>query len=135
MFIYDGIAFDFAQLPESAPESGRRARRSPSKRRSKAKREVNYHGRIRPATLALHDRIAALLEGCAGLSVREIAAEVGVSRQLCLYHIKKMVAHGRLIAELAPCPINGGVQFVVYEKRMRALELAIWLKETTGLAA
>lgn len=110
-----------ALLPAPAPPVRR------PRRKARKPRVVNYAGRNRPKTELLHDAIAKLLHDCSGLSIREIGQAVGISRQLCLYHVKKMVAHDRLVAVLEPCEGNGGVRYCVWEKRALAITYTLWL--------
>lgn len=128
MPFYDGTHFDLYQLPAPATKKTR------AKRKAK-QRVVNYAGKNRPATDALHDRMFEALSHFPAITVRELAEFLDISRQLCLYHVKKMVAHDRLIAELAPCHQNGGVQFVLYTKLQRAVELGAWLLRQQGRLA
>jgi DNA-binding transcriptional ArsR family regulator len=51
-----------------------------------------------------------------GLTVSEIARALGMSRQLMLYHVKKLAAHGLLVMQLEPCAENGGVRFRVWDE-------------------
>lgn len=90
-----------------------------------AKKEVNYAGKNQAKTDALHARILHVLQDIgAGLTVREISEAVGISRQLCLYHVKKMVAHHTpVLAMLEPCDINGGVRYMVWDRM--ALSVAL----------
>lgn len=56
----------------------------------------------------------ALMTAFDGFSVRELARELGVSRQLTLYHLKKMAAKGMIVMQLEPMARNGQVQFRVW---------------------
>lgn len=129
MPFYDGIEFELYQLP--APVTPRKTR---AKRKAKP-RVVNYAGRNRASTDELHARMFEALALFPAITVRDLADLVGISRQLCLYHVKKMVAHDRLVAELAPCHGNGGVMFVLYTKLQRAVELGAWLLRQQGRLA
>lgn len=100
------ISFETLTRPQrqAAP---RRRRRAPAK-----KRTVNYRSRSTEATLLKQEAILAYLEiAGAGATVAEIGRAVGMSRQLALYHVKKMAATGRLIMVSEPCLENGGLQF------------------------
>lgn len=129
MPFYDGTEYDYPQLPAPTPiRAKRRTKRAP-------RRQVNYAAANRPATDRLHDRMFEVMTHSPAITVRELAEAVGISRQLCLYHVKKMVAHDRIVAELAPCRGNGGVQFVLFTKLQRAVELGAWLLRQQGRLA
>jgi hypothetical protein len=51
-----------------------------------------------------------------GFTVRELAGELGMSRQLCLYHVKKMAATSQLVMILEPCLESGGLRFRVWNE-------------------
>lgn len=64
-----------------------------------------------------HQRILrALSLAQGGLTVRELARALGISRQLALYHVKRLAAHSMLVAQLEPCEANGRVQFRVWDE-------------------
>lgn len=83
----------------------------------KTSRRPNYRSastkltRLRQATIA--ELLALLGEG---LTVAEIGRALGMSRQLCLYHVKKMAASGLLVMQLEACLENGGVRFRVWSE-------------------
>lgn len=137
MFNYEGTLYAFPQLTSGAGDTGSQSHRRsrPVKTKRKPRRAVNYAGRNRPATEALHARMFDALAHSPAITVRELGEQLGISRQLCLYHVKKMVAQDRVIAELAPCHQNGGVQFVLYTKLQRAVELGAWLLRQQGRIA
>lgn len=84
----------------------------PARRAPKAKRKTNWRSASTPKTIALQARIRWILEHSDdGLTVRELAAELGMSRQLCLYHVKKMAATAQCIMMLEPCLESGGLRF------------------------
>lgn len=130
MYLYDGQAYEHAQL--TAPVS---ITRKPRAKKRTPKRIVNYAGKNRASTDELHSRMFEALALFPAISVRDLADLVGISRQLCLYHVKKMCAQDRIVAELAPCHGNGGVMFVLYTKLQRAVELGAWLLRQQGRIA
>lgn len=72
---------------------------------------------ISPATLRKYSRISAILAQLQeGLTVREIGKAMGMSRQLALYHLKRMVALGEIAMVLEPCAENGGVRFRCWDE-------------------
>jgi hypothetical protein len=96
-----------------------RARKSePARPRARAKaRQINYKSRNRPGTIAKQEAITRWLKaGDEGFTVTELAALLGISRQLCLYHVKKMAAQAQLVMILEPCDGNGGLQYKVWDK-------------------
>ena len=54
----------------------------------------------------------------------ELADLLGVSRQLCLYHVKKYAAVAGCVLVLEPCAENGGLRFRVWN----AAWLAVWYR-------
>jgi hypothetical protein len=89
----------------------------------KRKRRVTkFQSVSKPATLAKQARIRAMLAGAQdGFTVKELATTLGMSRQLCLYHLKKMVADYQLTMVLEPCLVNNGLQFRIWD----AVQVAI----------
>ena len=80
-------------------------------------RPRNYRSRSTATTLQRQADIRELLAFVGeGLSVAEIGRALGVSRQLALYHVKKLVAAGGCAALLVPCASNGGLQFIVWDE-------------------
>jgi hypothetical protein len=94
-----------------------------------ANRSESYTRELRPRTAAPRARrpnrsgeakrqrlLAWLIVAPSGLSVAELAALLGISRQLCLYHMKRLAATpgSGLTAVLEPCAANGGVQYRVW---------------------
>jgi predicted transcriptional regulator len=72
----------------------------------------NWRSASTPKTLMLQARIRWLLERAdEGFTVRELAGELGISRQLALYHLKKMAATTQLVMVLEPCLESGGLRF------------------------
>lgn len=101
-------------------------------------RSVNYGSASSPATVRKQIAIRDLLTSAAGregLTVREIAAHIGISRQLALYHVKKLVALGGAVAELVPSPDNGGVRYLVWDRVSLAEWYVDWLDRSTSPAA
>lgn len=100
---------------------------TPSARRAR-KRRVNWRSKLTPKTIALHQRIAKILvQQERGLIVRELADELGISRQLALYHLKKLAALGGIVMVLEPCAESGGLRFRCWDETalgLRFLEAA-----------
>lgn len=65
-----------------------------------------------------------------GLTVSEIGKALGCSRQLALYHVKKMAAAGLVVMMLVPCAANSGVQFKVWDEMALAAHFARKLAQT-----
>lgn len=93
-------------------------------------RTVNYRATSRPATLRKHRLIAALLAEGDGLTVAEIGRALGMSRQLTLYHVKKMAATAQLVMVLEPCSNNGGVQFRVWDEMALAAHYSRYMLQS-----
>jgi hypothetical protein len=93
-------------ISELAPRTKRRTRKTP----------VNYRSRSTPATLAKQAMIRELLATGLPFSVRAIGEALGISRQLALYHVKKMAADGQVVMMLQPCDRNGGLQYQVWDE-------------------
>lgn len=68
-----------------------------------------------------------------GLTVSEIGKALGCSRQLALYHVKKMTAAGQVVMVLGPCEANNGVQFKVWDEMSLAAHFARKLAQTPVL--
>jgi predicted transcriptional regulator len=80
-------------------------------------RKTNFASRSTAATLRKQEAILDLLQRVGlGLTVKDVGAALGMSRQLALYHLKKMAAAGRLAMVLSPCERNGGVQFMCWDE-------------------
>lgn len=72
---------------------------------------------VTPATLRKYSRIVAILGQLQeGLTVRELGKALGMSRQLALYHLKRMAALGEIVMVLEPCEENGGVRFRCWDE-------------------
>lgn len=77
----------------------------------------NYRSVSSPTTtLRQHNISAVLAMSEDGLTVSEMARALGMSRQLALYHVKKMAASGSLVMQLEPCAENGGIRFRVWDE-------------------
>lgn len=101
-------------------------------------RPVNYRSSSSPGTVRKQLAIRELLTspaGAEGITVREIAAHLGVSRQLALYHVKKLVALGGCVALLGASPENGGVRYLVWDQVRLAEFYVDWLDRSTAPAA
>lgn len=86
-------------------------------RRTKKRKQVNYRSRNQPKTSALQERVRSLLaRSHNGFTVSELGSELGISRQLALYHLKKMVATGQILMLLEPCRENSGVRFRCWDR-------------------
>lgn len=89
------------------------------------RRIVDYRSEPRPSSVAkqleLLEWLAILDEGT---TVTELAGLVGMSRQLCLYHVKKLAAERSLIMVLEPCDSNSGLQFRVWDESQLAARFA-----------
>ncbi len=79
-------------------------------RKPKAK-TVNYKSANRKGTDEKQRAIRELLAAGLPFTVKAIGVALGISRQLALYHVKKMAATGQLTMVLEPCERNGGLQF------------------------
>lgn len=83
----------------------------------KTTRRHNYRAPSKPSTEQRQTEILEWLELFAdGFTMRELAEALGISRQLALYHCKKMAAAGRVVMILGPCKVNNGVQFRVWDE-------------------
>lgn len=83
----------------------------------KRRRTVNYRSESTLATLAKQEAILRWTRKCTdGFSISEIAALLGVSRQLALYHLKKLAAAGELVMILGPCDSNSGLQYRIWDE-------------------
>lgn len=101
---------------------------SKPKARARAKRSPNYRAGSTPATLRKQEKIRELLSLTGeGLTVREIGTALGISRQLALYHVKKMAASYGCAMILEPCEINGGLQFKVWDEMALAAHYSRFL--------
>lgn len=83
----------------------------------KANRKHNYRSTSKPRTLALQSQVAEWLElFTEGMTVSELASALGISRQLCLYHVKKLAATRGLVLQLEPCLENAGLRYRVWSE-------------------
>lgn len=99
-------------------------------RRRRGPRATNYRSRSTPATLQKQARIRALLEQTpGGLTVAEVGQALGISRQLALYHVKKLAAAYGLVMVLEPCLENGGLQYRCWDDVQLAVHYAHRLRE------
>ena len=121
-------------LPAVEPKPARPRRRTATKPRRKAARQVNYASPNRGRSSRLQDAILALLQHHDGMTLRDIGDAVGISRQLARYHVLKLVAHKRLLVVLEACEGNGGVQYRVWEHASLAAAFAVE-QVARGLAA
>lgn len=88
----------------------------PARRAKAKKRSQNYQSRSTPATVRKQQEILRWVRVAdEGFTITEIAALLGISRQLCLYHVKKMAAISQLVMVLEPCDGNGGLQYKVWD--------------------
>jgi len=126
-----GMAFDstpssdsyYTQIPSAYTPTKRRAPR--------AKRSPNYRSASTTATLLKQKLIRELLElSGEGLTVAEIGRALGMSRQLALYHVKKLAASYGCAMLLEPCAINGGLQFKVWDEMALAAHYSRFMLQT-----
>ncbi len=96
-------------ISELAPATKKRAKR-------KSKRGPNYRSASTPATLQKQAAIRELLATGIAFDVRSIGEALGISRQLALYHVKKMAATAQLVMVLEPCEVNGGLRYRVWDE-------------------
>jgi DNA-binding CsgD family transcriptional regulator len=95
------------------------------------KKTRNYRSASTPATLRKQAAIRELLALVGeGLTVKEIGKALGMSRQLALYHVKKMAATYQLAMILEPCLGNGGLQFKVWDEMALAAHYAAMLAQS-----
>lgn len=94
------------------------------------RRQVNYRSRSTRRTLDRQEIIRELLATTpGGLTVAEVGAALGISRQLALYHVKKMAATYQLTMQLEPCLGNGGLQYRCWDEMQLAVRYARRLQE------
>lgn len=94
-------------------------------------RTLNYRSASTPATLKKQAAIRELLALVGeGLTVTEIGKALGISRQLALYHVKKMAATYQLTMVLEPCLGNGGLQYKCWDEMALAGYYAGFLRQT-----
>lgn len=85
--------------------------------KTRTRRTVSYRSASTPATLRKQTAIRELLAlSGEGLTVSEIGRALGISRQLALYHVKKMAATYQCAMMLEPCIGNGGLQYKVWDE-------------------
>lgn len=98
---------------------------------NKPSRSRNYRASSTPATLRKQAAILELLALAGeGLTVREVGKALGISRQLALYHVKKLAATYQLTMVLEPCIGNGGLQFKVWDEMALAAHYAAFLAQS-----
>lgn len=86
----------------------------------------------RAATERRHAAIEALLRAGLSFTVRAIGEALGISRQLALYHVKRMAAAGRVVLVLEPCPRNGGLQYRVWTEAGLMAHYVVKARATLG---
>jgi DNA-binding transcriptional ArsR family regulator len=100
-------------------------------RMSKKRAPRSYASKSTPATLRKQSRIVQILQQLHdGLTVAEVGKALGMSRQLALYHLKKMVAAGLITMVLEPCTENGGVRYRVWDELALAAHYSRLLHRT-----
>jgi hypothetical protein len=129
------MSFDSTTYRDSIYTQVPAAYAPPARKRSKAKakprRTVNYKSDSTPATLTKQAQIRELLAMAGeGLTVAEIGKALGISRQLALYHCKKMAATYQAAMILEPCMANGGLQFTVWDEVALASHYSRFLLQT-----
>lgn len=115
-----------ARMPTSDIRELRPAhpRRAPQPRRNRTR----WDTKSTPKTVDFQSRVLAALNNArSGFTVRELGEELGMSRQHALYHVKKLVASGRITMVLEPCEANGGLQFRVWHPVQLARRFAATL--------
>lgn len=91
----------------------------PKARRSR--KQPNWTSRSTSATLRKQASIQEWLSVAdEGMTVTEIGQVLGISRQLALYHVKKLAAARGLVMVLEPCEGNGGLQYKVWDATLLA---------------
>jgi hypothetical protein len=106
-------------------------RAAPKAKARRARRPVNYRASSTPATVRKQTKIRELLALAGeGLTVTEIGKALGISRQLALYHVKKMAATYQLTMVLEPCLDNGGLQYKVWDEMALASFYSRFLIQT-----
>lgn len=94
-------------------------------------RTPNYRSASTPATLRKQAKIRELLELAGeGLTVAEIGRALGISRQLALYHVKKMAATYQCAMLLEPCIGNGGLQYKVWDEMALAAHYSRYMLQS-----
>lgn len=96
-------------------------RRAKAKAKKAKKKLVDWRSKNRGRTAELQTEIHGWLDIIGeGFTVKALAELVGISRQLMLYHLKKMAATRQLVMALEPCEVNGGLQFHVWANGVAA---------------
>jgi hypothetical protein len=93
-----------------------RPKTSRARGKRRAKKQVNWRSSSSAKTLEKQLLIRELLATGLSFSVRAIGEALGISRQLALYHVKKMAASAQLVMVLEPCERNGGLQYRVWDE-------------------
>lgn len=84
-------------------------------RRAQKPRRPNYAAKPTARSLKLWAEIGEWLDLFSeGLTVAELSNALGISRQLCLYHVKRRAAQRGLVMVLEPCLDNGGLRYRVW---------------------
>lgn len=113
--MFSDIAFTASVTPLISDTFIRIPRIKTARTKTKAKRVVNWQSKNRGRTDELQASIREWLRTFEeGFSVKDLASTLNISRQLCLYHLKKMAATSQLVMALEPCEDNGGLQFHVW---------------------
>lgn len=93
------------------------------------KTRIEYRSVSTLATVRKHAKIRELLALTSeGWTIREIGEALGISRQLALYHVKKLAATAQVTMILEPCIGNGGLQFRVWDEMALARRYADLLR-------
>jgi hypothetical protein len=113
---------------DEAPATSRSRKSAKPRQRAASRDRINWRSRSTVSSLAKSERLQKLLAAMTqGLTVREIGVQLGMSRQLALYHVKKACAAGLIQMILEPCAINGGLQYRVWNPIQLARHCARWL--------
>lgn len=89
----------------------------PGRTRTKRRRRTpNWRSSSTPATLAKQAAIRELLATGLSFTVAAIGDALGISRQLALYHTKKMAATKQLVMVLEAAPVGSGLRYRVWDE-------------------
>lgn len=82
-----------------------------------SRRRPNWRSPSTPKTVAIQTQLRAILRcSPSGLTVSEIASELGISRQNALYHVKKAAATAQLLMVSDTCEESGGLRWKLWNE-------------------
>jgi len=110
------MAFDDTTYTRTSLNDSYIGELAPKTKKARGKRTPKWRSSSSPATLRKQARIRELLATGIPFTVRAIGDALGISRQLALYHVKKMAATYQLVMVLEPCDVNGGLQYRVWDE-------------------